>query len=72
MSSKIYMAYDDLKLDDRQMLNVLVLVRREGALTMIHAENSDCIAWLTEHLEGAGNKAPLFHSLAATFAVFGR
>ncbi len=58
---KIYMTYDALKLNDRQILDVLHLARREGAMTMIHAENADCIAWLTEMFEAAGNTAPRFH-----------
>ena len=59
---KIYMTYDALKLDDRQVLDVLHLARREGAMTMIHAENDDCIAWLTETLEMAGQTAPRYHA----------
>src|SRR5438067_1403640 len=47
-SVKIYMTYDDLKLGDRQIIEVLATARRHGAMTMIHAENSDCIGWLTE------------------------
>lgn len=61
-SFKIYMTYDDLKLNDREILDVLGVARREGAMTMIHAENSDCIAWLTEQLEAAGHKAPKYHA----------
>jgi len=61
-SFKIYMTYDDLKLDDRQVLDVLEFARREGAMAMIHAENSDCIAWLTEKLEAAGRTAPRYHA----------
>jgi len=61
-SFKIYMTYDDLKLDDRQILDVLEFARREGAMAMIHAENSDCIAWLTEKLEAAGRTAPRYHA----------
>ncbi len=61
-SFKIYMTYDDLKLGDRQILDVLDFARREGAMAMIHAENSDCIAWLTEKLEAAGKTAPRFHA----------
>ena len=53
-SFKIYMTYDDLKLNDRQILEVLAVARREGAMTMIHAENTDCIAWLTEQLARRG------------------
>lgn len=63
-SFKIYMTYDDLKLDDRQILEVLALARRDGAMAMIHAENSDCIAWLTEKLELAGHTAPYYHALS--------
>ncbi|WP_435105783.1 dihydropyrimidinase [Arhodomonas sp. AD133] len=61
-SFKIYMTYDDLKLDDRQILETLAVARREGAMTMIHAENADCIAWLTEALEAAGHTAPRYHA----------
>ena len=46
-SFKIYMTYDDLKLDDGQILDVLDVARRHGAMAMIHAENADCIEWLT-------------------------
>ena len=56
-SFKIYMTYDDLKLDDRQVLDVLSVAREHGALTMVHAENADCIAWLTERLVGADRKS---------------
>ena len=31
-SLKIYMTYDDLKLDDRQILEVMDVARRHGAL----------------------------------------
>src|ERR671912_415241 len=50
-SFKVYMTYDDIKLTDRQMLDALAAARREQAMLMIHAENSDCIAWLTERLD---------------------
>ena len=63
-SFKIYMTYDALKLSDRQILDVLALARSERALVMIHAENADCIGWLTERLERAGDVAPRFHAAA--------
>jgi dihydropyrimidinase len=63
-SFKIYMTYDDLKLDDRQILDVLALARREGAICMVHAENADCIAWLTERLTEAGKTQPKYHAAA--------
>ncbi|MEP6657280.1 MAG: dihydropyrimidinase [Betaproteobacteria bacterium] len=68
-SFKIYMTYDDLKLNDRQMLEVLGVARREGAMVMIHAENADCIAWLTEQLLAAGHTAPKFHAASRPMAV---
>ena len=63
-SFKIYMTYDALKLSDRQILNVLALARDERALVMIHAENADCIGWLTQQLELAGKTAPKYHAVA--------
>jgi dihydropyrimidinase len=68
-SFKVYMTYDDLKLNDRQIIEVLALARREGAMTMIHAENADCIAWLTERLLAAGMGAPIGHALSRPMAV---
>ena len=61
-SFKIYMTYDDLKLDDGQILDVLAVARQHGAMAMIHAENADCIEWLTKRLEAAGRTAPRFHA----------
>ena len=61
-SFKVYMTYDDMKLNDRQILNLLALARREGAMTMIHAENADCIAWLTDQLLEAGMTSPIYHA----------
>lgn len=61
-SFKVYMTYDDLKLTDRQILEVMEVARREGALVMVHAENSDAIAWLTDRLLAAGRSAPRYHA----------
>jgi dihydropyrimidinase len=68
-SFKVYMTYDDLKLNDRQMLDVLAAARHEGAMIMMHAENTDCIAWLTERLIAAGHTAPKFHAAARPMLV---
>lgn len=61
-SFKVYMTYDDLKLDDQQILDVLALARSEQAMTMIHAENADCIAWLTRRMIERGHTSPRFHA----------
>ncbi len=68
-SFKIYMTYDALKLNDHEILDILSVARRHGAMAMVHAENSDCIAWLTEKLEQAGDTAPHFHSAARPAVV---
>ncbi|WDZ95286.1 dihydropyrimidinase [Herbaspirillum sp. WKF16] len=68
-SFKIYMTYDDLKLNDRQILDLLALARREGAMVMVHAENADCIGWLTEQLEEAGLTAPKYHAQSRPMMV---
>lgn len=68
-SFKIYMTYDDLKLDDGQILDVLDVARQHGAMAMVHAENADCIEWLTKRLEAAGRTAPRFHAHARPMLV---
>ena len=68
-SFKIYMTYDDMKLNDRQILEVLGLARREGAMVMIHAENSDVIGWLTDQLEAAGLTEPIYHAVSRPMPV---
>ncbi|WP_404299751.1 dihydropyrimidinase [Alicycliphilus denitrificans] len=68
-SFKVYMTYDDLKLNDRQVLDLLAVARREGAMVMVHAENADCIAWLTEQMLDAGLTAPRYHAHARPMLV---
>ena len=43
-SIKIYLTYEGLKLDDYEVLKVLEIARREGALVMVHAENEPASA----------------------------
>ncbi|MCM2339872.1 dihydropyrimidinase [Rhodoferax sp.] len=68
-SFKIYMTYDDLKLNDGQILDVLDVARQHGAMAMIHAENADCIEWLTKRMEASGRTAPRFHAQARPMLV---
>jgi dihydropyrimidinase len=63
-SFKVFMTYDALRISDRQMLDLLSLSNRERALLMVHAENHDCIEWLTDALKRAGNTEPRFHAVA--------
>ncbi len=63
-SFKVYMTYDDLKLNDRELLEVLDVARRHGALVMVHAENAECIAWLTDRLIRDAHTEPRYHAAA--------
>ncbi|MCP4048872.1 MAG: dihydropyrimidinase [Gammaproteobacteria bacterium] len=63
-SFKVYLTYDLLKIDDRQMLDVLSLARTYGAMTMVHAENNDIINWLSERLLSKGHVAPKYHAVS--------
>ena len=61
---KIYMTYEALKLNDLEILKVLSIARNQGAMVMIHAENDDCISWLTELLLESGKIAPKYHAVS--------
>ena len=63
-SFKLYMTYEDPKLNDAQIIQVLATAKREGAMTMVHAENFDCIEWLTARLLEAGIREPIGHALS--------
>lgn len=68
-SFKVYMTYDDLKLNDRELLDVLAVARQERAFVMVHAENSDCIAWMVQRLEALGKTAPRYHATARPMVI---
>ena len=63
-SVKVYMTYDLLKLSDHEILKVLQVARREGAIVMVHAENYEVIGWLTQRLLEAGHVEPRYHAVA--------
>src|SRR5579864_4795890 len=63
-SFKVYMTYDAMRLDDRQMLDILAVARREGALVMVHAENHDMIKFLTDRLLERGLGNPRYHAVS--------
>ncbi len=63
-SFKVYMTYDKLIVDDEQMLEILAVAKRHGALTMIHAENNAMIKWMSHRLVDSGHEAPKYHALS--------
>jgi dihydropyrimidinase len=63
-SIKIFLTFDKLALSDYEVLQVMAFARREGAMLMIHAENHDCVRWLTEQLLLSGQTGMKFHGAA--------
>lgn len=63
-SLKVFMTYNQLKLDDYQLLDVMALAGKEGALVMMHAENHDMIRWVADRLQALGHTAPKYHAVA--------
>src|ERR1700716_4422730 len=61
-SFKVFMTYDDLVLNDRQLLEVFEVARRERALVMVHAEGYDAIKYMTDRLQRAGQNSSFFHT----------
>ncbi|RBO53993.1 dihydropyrimidinase [Rhodovulum sp. BSW8] len=63
-SFKVFMTYDDLILNDAELLEVFDTARREKALVMVHAEGHDAIKFMTRKLEEAGKTAPYYHAIS--------
>ncbi|KAJ6465222.1 putative aminohydrolase [Mycena vitilis] len=49
-SCKLFMTYETMRLQDYQLLDVMLAALRNCITTMIHAENGDMIQWLTGSL----------------------
>ena len=62
-SIKLFMTYEDLKVDDRTILDILALARREGAMVVVHAENHAMMDWVGSRLVERGHTAPRFHAM---------
>lgn len=63
-SFKVFMTYDLMKIDDGQFLDILSVAKENGALTMVHAENSGIIRWISDRLVAAGHLAPRYHAIS--------
>ena len=68
-SFKVFMTYEGLALNDRQILDVMSVARETGALVMVHAENYDAIRFMTEQLEKSGKTAPKYHAASRPILV---
>jgi dihydropyrimidinase len=65
-SFKIFTTYDRMRLADEQILDVMAVARKHGALVMVHAENHGVISWLGARMVHQGNVAPRYHAICHT------
>ena len=63
-SFKVFMTYELMRIDDGQFLDILSVAKAHGALTMVHAENSGIIEWISRRLVEAGHTAPRYHAIS--------
>jgi len=61
-SLKVFLTYEDARLNDREFLRVLAAARREGALVTVHCENYEAIGWMTKQLLAQGMTTPKYHT----------
>ena len=58
------MTYDDLVLNDKELLEVFEVAKKQKTLVMVHAEGYDAIKYLTKKLEDEGKTAPYYHEIS--------
>lgn len=63
-SIKIFTTYDKVRQDDKSILDILDVSKRDGAVVCFHAENDGLIRNMTEKLLAAGKTAPKYHALS--------
>lgn len=68
-SFKVFMTYEDMVLNDGELLKVFDCARDCGALVMVHCEGYDAIRFMTERLEKAGKTAPFYHAVSRPQSV---
>lgn len=61
-SIKVFTTYDKVRQDDKSILDILDVAKRDGALVSFHAENDGLIRNMTEKLLAAGKTAPKYHA----------
>ncbi|MGR3804154.1 dihydropyrimidinase [Marinibacterium profundimaris] len=61
-SIKVFMTYENLRLNDAELLATFDVAREHGATMMIHCENEDAIRFLVERHEANGDIRPRAHA----------
>ncbi len=60
-SYKLYMAYDNLKVSDGEIFEILKAVKQEGGIAGVHCENGALIKKLAAELNAKGETGPSAH-----------
>ncbi len=68
-SVKVFMTYENLRLNDAELLATFDVARRHDATMMVHCENEDAIRFLAEQHEAEGNLRPAAHASTRPVAV---
>jgi dihydropyrimidinase len=68
-SVKVFMTYEAMRMDDAGILATMDVARRHGAKVMVHCENEDVIAFLSERAAGADDVAPRAHATTRPVAA---
>lgn len=63
-SIKVYTTYESLRLDDSQLLAILLENKKLGITQMIHAENHDIIKFFNEKLQEKSLLSPYYHEVS--------
>jgi dihydropyrimidinase len=63
-SVKLFMTYDKVQVQDEELLDVLLVARKHGALVCVHAENHGLLKWMGERLVARGYIAPKYHAIS--------
>ena len=63
-SYKLYMAYDNLKVRDNEILEILKAVKEQGGIIGVHCENGDLINELIREEKEKGNLSPKAHPIS--------
>ena len=61
-SFKVFMTYDDLVLNDKELIEVFDVAKQLKTLVMVHAEGYDSIKYLSDKFEKEGKTAPYYHA----------
>lgn len=68
-SLKVFMTYENLRLNDAQLLATFDSARQTGATVMVHCENEDAIRYLIEQHEAAAKVEPYSHATTRPIAA---